>query len=141
MPDTPQPLPDLDELEALATPGKWSAVPSINEPERLTVQTETVPLRRDDANRNTLFVVALHNAFPALIAEVKRLRKAASLLKAADLVCEKARDYEFLLLDENATDEAAAFEVMVVGRHLKAIYDANHVYQQVKAAALTEGGE
>ena len=69
---------DLDELEALATPGKWSAVPSINEPERLTVQTETVPLRRDDANRNTLFVVALHNAFPALIAEVRRLREIAA---------------------------------------------------------------
>ena len=85
-------------------------------------------------SRSELYVLTL-------LTEVKRLRKAASLLKAADLVCEKARDYEFLLLDENATDEAAAFEVMVVGRHLKAIYDANHVYQQVKAAALTEEGE
>lgn len=74
----------LKALLAAATKGEWEQIPGtggiVERPRGLIIDCWP-RFQNDDAGRNNAaFIVAAHNALPGLIAEVERLREAASLL-------------------------------------------------------------
>lgn len=103
-PTTPPPPADLDALEralASATPGPWEATPTRHEHDGhvLTFSHEAaihpplgesgpVAVVHQGEHDNAAAIVALRNAAPSLLAELRALRAAAAAARAYVVACE-----------------------------------------------------